>query len=306
MRLHLYDGAGNTFALLDLRSEDEAEAMDPALLAQVLGGDPSEEARALGEALELEAGERALAFLSFPVDGVIVLEDALSDDAPPDALAHVSFRNADGTRPEACGNGLRCAAHHLFGEGPEAGDTATLYTDAGARHAVFVGTGAESESGATEGALLRLSMGTPRTSEPRTLDSEAGSHELTPVDMGNPHGVLFVEDVEGTEVEVLGPILETHGSFPEGANIGFSQVADGALHLRVWERGVGETQACGTGACAAAVAATSSGRLDFPVPVHLPGGTLTVHRSEDETLLLEGPSVSYGSAEVFVGGAAED
>jgi diaminopimelate epimerase len=116
------------------------------------------------------------------------------------------------------------------------------------------------------------------------------------VSMGNPHAVFFVEDVETAPVQAMGPILEHHPLFPEAANIGFAQIISrDRIRLRVWERGVGETKACGTGACAAMVAAYRRGKIDRRATVMLPGGELVIEwRESDGHVLMTGPvAVEY-------------
>ena len=117
------------------------------------------------------------------------------------------------------------------------------------------------------------------------------------VSMGNPHAVMLVEDVATAPVQVLGEAIEKHPQFPQRVNVGFGQViSPSEINLRVFERGVGETQACGTGACAAVVAGISHGLLTDTVLVHLPGGDLTIHWKEGESVMMTGPAT-----EVFTG-----
>jgi len=124
--------------------------------------------------------------------------------------------------------------------------------------------------------------------------------ELAAVSMGNPHGVLRVDDVDTAPVHELGAQLETHPRFPQKANIGFLQVLDAhQARLRVWERGCGETQACGTGACAAAVAGIRHGWLASPVQIELPGGTLCIEwAGPGQPVLMTGPAVRVFEGQV--------
>ncbi len=109
------------------------------------------------------------------------------------------------------------------------------------------------------------------------IEAGSGTHQLSVLSMGNPHAVLFVDDVDTAPVQSLGPGLERASAFPERCNIGFAQVVDRShMRLRVWERGVGETQACGSGACAAMVAARTRGLVSSRVKVELPGGCLEI------------------------------
>jgi diaminopimelate epimerase len=230
-------------------------------------------------------------------DGVLRL-------APPVEGAHVTMdhRNADGSRPEMCGNGVRVVAKHLVDHGLVSPDDAGLLriaTRAGVK-AVRVQLGADGRV-----AEVAVDMGPP-TLDPADVPFEAedpsallhrvevdgAAVELSVVSMGNPHGVVVVDDVDRAPVPTLGPRLETHQRFPAKANIGFVQVVDrDQVRLRVWERGVGETAACGTGACAAVVALQRLGFVDEEVEVRLPGGRVTVSAAPGGTVTLTGPAV---------------
>jgi diaminopimelate epimerase len=120
--------------------------------------------------------------------------------------------------------------------------------------------------------------------------------------MGNPHGVLVVDDVQAAPVAQLGPLLEAHERFPNKANIGFMQVVSRAeIRLRVFERGAGETQACGTGACAAVVAGRLRGLLDEQVTVHLPGGTLEIRwAGEGQPVMMTGPATTVYEGQIYL------
>ncbi|MGB2131497.1 MAG: diaminopimelate epimerase, partial [Marinobacterium sp.] len=134
------------------------------------------------------------------------------------------------------------------------------------------------------------------------VDVNGESVELSAVSMGNPHGVLVVGDVESAPVETLGPALEAHPRFPQKANIGFMQVVNrGEIRLRVYERGAGETLACGTGACAAVVAGRLRGLLDEEVLVHLPGGDLRIRWVGDgEAVRMTGPATTVFEGQIYL------
>ena len=133
--------------------------------------------------------------------------------------------------------------------------------------------------------------GNEMTEEPVSVST--GRIALTAVSMGNPHGVVFVDNFDGDIVGTLGPELERHEIWPERANIEFVRVdSEHTLSMRAWERGAGETMACGTGACAAAVAAVSTGRCKWPITVRLIGGNLEIDRTADGHVLMTGPAVS--------------
>ena len=198
----------------------------------------------------------------------------------PGALARMRVINADGSIPEMCGNGIRCMAlhvarHHARGE-PVL--DATFETDAGPRRCHV-----ELQSADNRTADVTVDMGIARVLGPRRLSvpgetSEWRDIDLVEVNVGNPHAVSLRRP-SPEEIDRIGPRLATHEAFPEGANIGFARVQDRAfLDLVVWERGVGLTLACGTGACAAVAAACSRDLAPWgsPVTVRLPGGPLTI------------------------------
>lgn len=204
------------------------------------------------------------------LDGVLLVDR--------DALGRIRMviHNADGSRPEACGNGLRCVAAHALAVGLVDDESFPVVTDAGVRTARVVDGG------------VQVSMGEAQILGERTLDVEGSNVTGTVVDMGNPHLVLFPEDLDDSTVARLGPALERHPSFPARINVGFARPEGERLALRVWERGVGETEACGTGAGAAARVAVERLSWTWPVRVELPGGSLLVDTSDGE-LWLSGP-----------------
>lgn len=186
--------------------------------------------------------------------------------------------NADGTRPEACGNGLLCVARLAVERGHARGPVVRVETDAGPRRVEISRT--------EKGVVARAALGAPRIAELETRLPGA-PHPVSLVDLGNPHCVLLVTDVESAPLARVGPWLERHPRFPDGTNVELVEAAASALRVRTWERGVGETAACGTGACAAAVVAVTLGRARSPVEVRMRGGTLRVHW-EGGTVEVEG------------------
>ena len=209
-------------------------------------------------------------------DQVIALEPPRNSGAE----AYLRFWNCDGGEVAACGNGSRCAARLLLDESGRA--RVVLETDAGSLTAHEAGAGG-----------VRLDMGParldwreiPLARATDTLHVAVGAGPLADavaVNMGNPHAVFFVEDVEAVPLEEIGPRLETDPLFPERANIGVAQrLAHDRLRLRVWERGAGLTSACGTGACAAAVAGARRALTARSVTVVLDGGELGIVWRED-------------------------
>lgn len=195
-----------------------------------------------------------------------------------DPVFAASYRvfNADGSEVEQCGNGVRCVGRILARETQHA-KTFTLNSPAGPV-AVRV-----------EADLVSVSMGIPEFEPARipfvasqlapayALETENEVLQIQAVSMGNPHCVLQVANVEDAPVQSLGPIIEAHKRFPEKTNVGFMKIVDrNNIELRVFERGVGETLACGTGACAAVVCGQRNGLLDESVTVRLPGGQVVV------------------------------
>ncbi len=220
-------------------------------------------------------------------DQVILLE--------PSNSAHVFMRilNADGSEVNACGNASRCVATLLS---PELGNRLTIETGAGLLHAELAKDG-----------FVTVDMGEPRFAwneiplsrpfaDTKALDFAYALPDgrlldrLSAVNVGNPHCIFWVEDADSYELGSFGPELEHHPLFPERANISMAEIiGPNRIKLRVWERGAGMTLACGTAACAAAVAATRTGRTGRQVEVELPGGDLLIEWKEaDNHILMTG------------------
>ena len=176
--------------------------------------------------------------------------------------------NADGSVPEMCGNGIRCVALHLAIARDIERGTIVIETDAGPRSCEIVRS--------NDLASVRVDMGNVRFVGEREIDGR----KLLVGDAGNPHAIMFGE-FSDADIDALGPRLATHSAFPAGTNVEFARVKDGAIDLVVWERGVGRTLACGTGACATAVVALAKGLVRGPrVRVSLPGGALEIEPGE--------------------------
>lgn len=219
----------------------------------------------------------------------------------PDADFRYRIFNCDGTEVEQCGNGARCFARFVVDKRLTAKKTIRVETKGGMIELTLTNDG-----------QVTVDMGPPRLQPeqvPFQADAEALSYgvevngqryELAAVSMGNPHGVLRVEDVDSAPVRTLGPQLEVHPSFPQKANIGFLQIINPhQARLRVWERGVGETLACGTGACAAAVAGIRQGWLQSPVQIDLPGGRLSIEwAGPGQPVMMTGPAVRVFEGQV--------
>ena len=224
-------------------------------------------------------------------DQVLVIEP------PSDPTIDFNYRifNKNGEDVEHCGNGARCLALYVSGRQLTGKNPIRVKT----MNRIL-------ELELTNNNLVRVDMGIPQ-SEPADIPFEAEQRELLyPLDVagsqyniaalsvGNPHAVMVVDNIDTAPVETLGPQLEVHSRFPNKVNVGFMQIIDRQhIRLRVFERGVGETEACGTGACAAAVAAMQQELVDSPVTVHLNGGDLQIDwQGETTPLFMTGPAVS--------------
>ncbi len=227
----------------------------------------------------------------------------------PSDSAHVRMEmyNADGSRGEMCGNGIRCVGKFVYDHGLTRANPLQVDTDAGLK-TLFLEVKDDRVSRVT------VDMGEPILDAPRIpvaatgqvinfpLEIDGQSYRVTCVSMGNPHCVVFVDAVKPLELEKIGPRFEHHPFFPRRVNTEFIQViSPSELNMRVWERGSGETWACGTGACAAAVAAVLNNKGDRRVIVHLRGGDLEIEwRAEDHHVYMTGPAeeVFEGAIEV--------
>ncbi len=201
-------------------------------------------------------------------------------EAPRHVDSRVFYRifNSDGGEVEQCGNGARCIAALMYSRRPELGRELTLESPGGLVHARMRDDGQVSVDMGTPNFDPRsLPLDAPAELPAYTVDVEGARLEIGAVSMGNPHAVLRVADVESAPVERFGPLIERHPRFPRRVNVGFMQIVDrGHIRLRVYERGVGETRACGTGACGAVAVGSRWGLLDPEVRVDLPGGTAIV------------------------------
>jgi diaminopimelate epimerase len=212
-------------------------------------------------------------------DGLLIVCDAGDNRA----LAKQIVINHDGSRPEMCGNGLRCVAHFVAQR--RHSEQFRIETDAGLLDCALL------SSSATVEAQVSVNMGPPRDLG-RTEPAAGAGRAFVGVSMGNPHAIHFVAEGEDPEAlaRALGPALEVDGAYPDRSNIEFARLeSDGSITLWVWERGCGITQACGTGACATAVAAVWEGHRSTGewIAVSLPGGDLAIRVPADQALGIE-------------------
>ena len=223
----------------------------------------------------------------------------------PDADFRYHVFNADGSRAGQCGNGARCVGRFLREKRltrqreillQTSDDSLALSLTEDGR--VFAGLGAP------RFAPAEVPFQADETQDQYTLDVQGQSLSIGALSMGNPHAILMVDDCDAAPVSMLGPLLEAHTRFPERVNVGFMQVQSrGEVKLRVFERGVGETDACGSGACAAAVHGMKLGLLDEEVLVSLPGGKLSVSwPSMGDRVWLGGPTATVFNGTVTLKG----
>ena len=213
-------------------------------------------------------------------DGLLIYEKS------PDADFRMRMFNPDGSEAEMCGNGIRCITLYAYKKCPKR--SFKVETKIGIL---------DCDVTSTEPFKVRVNMGQPKDIRSHLLQMEGKSFKLTLVSMGNPHAVNFVDDVSVIPLRELGPKIENHPDFPNRTNVEFVQVVDrGHVIVRVWERGAGETLACGSGACAVAVASIVNNYTDNLVEVTLPGGKLNIEWDRDKGIFMEGPA-----EEVFSG-----
>lgn len=244
-----YSATGNRFAVLDVF---EHEPADPGALARAL-------------------------CTQHGLDGLLL---GARPRAGGDCRMFVY--NRDGSRAEACGNGLRVLARWAV-ESEHARDELVVETDGGPRHVACLRRGSEI-------VAARAELGVPRLVERETvIPLGTRTVRATLVDLANPHCILFVPDVGRAEVATLGAALEQHPCFPQRINVSFVEPTGGRLLVRTWERGVGETAACGTGVSASAVAALAHGLVRAPVEIGTRGGRLQVDWDGTGILTLAGP-----------------
>ena len=281
-------GAGNDFVVLDLRD-------NPQLTRRFAVAGLVEASNAAPDLCRALADRRTGA----GCDQILTIE--LPRNA--DAVASYRIWNSDGSSSQQCGNGARCVAGWLRRNGATASDTTFLLDSPAGSHAVEV----------LDDTHFRIAMGVPQFAPqviPLSGFSDAqdqysiaivlrpGQDERTEpvqfgaVSMGNPHAVIEVADVDRAPVATIGPLMQQDATFPESANIGFAEVvARDRIRLRVYERGVGETLACGSGACAAVAILARRHRIDREVTVSLPGGELRIVWPDDTAqILMSGPA----------------
>ena len=229
-------------------------------------------------------------------DGLILINPSKVADC------EMEMYNADGSRGEMCGNGVRCVGKYMYDYGLTDKTSISVETLGGIKYLDFT-----VEDGKVK--LIKVDMGSPKLApseipivadgetvidEPIEVDGK--EYRMTGVSMGNPHTVVYIDDVKGLEIEKIGPKFENHERFPNRINTEFARVIDrNTVEMRVWERGSGETLACGTGACAVAVASILNGFTEDKVTVKLLGGDLQIEwdRKADKVYMTGPAEVSF-------------
>lgn len=206
----------------------------------------------------------------------------------PSSSADFKMRifNADGSEAKMCGNGIRCVGKYVYDKGYTDKKHLKIETLSGIRTLELQVSGGKVKS-------VTVDMGTAIVQEELSLAADGEKCVCTPVSVGNPHAVIFVDDIEAAPLTTLGPKLEHHEAFPDGVNVEFVCVlGENELRMRVWERGSGVTMACGTGACASAAAAVKKKLCKYnePISVHLDGGTLKIQVADDGSVTMTGPA----------------
>lgn len=227
--------------------------------------------------------------LGIGCDQVLVIEP------PTDRNIDFNYRifNCDGSEVEQCGNGARCIGRYIKDQQLSGKKTLRIKTK---NRVMEITTTTKNMITANMGEPSFIPADIPLDSEQQndlySIDINNSSLKIAALSVGNPHAVLQVDNIDQADVETIGTLIQKHSLFPESVNVGFMQIIDRQnLALRVYERGVGETQACGSGACAAAVAAIKQGLVDKTIEIKLLGGKLTIEwQGEGQPILMTGPA----------------
>lgn len=235
-------------------------------------------------------------------DGLILIRPSTKGDF------FMDMYNSDGSRARMCGNGIRCFAKYVYDNGLTDKRELFIETLSGIKRIELIVTDGKV-------AEVTVNMGVPATdpklipvisdkdklvNEPITVNGR--EYRVTCISMGNPHAVVFTEDIKSLPLSEIGPLFENHNIFPDRVNTEFIHVTDkNNIEMRVWERGSGETLACGTGACASVVAGVLNGYTEREVKVLLPGGSLKIRYDEkDGSVYMTGPAVKVYDGEIML------
>ena len=204
--------------------------------------------------------------------------------------------NADGSEAEMCGNGIRCVGKYVYDKGYTDKKFLSIETLSGIKYLTL-------QVSRNKVKTVTVDMGKAKADKPMTLTVGDNIISLIPVSVGNPHAVIFVDDIDTAPLTTLGPKIERHEAFPDGVNVEFVEVLSANnLRMRVWERGSGVTMACGTGACASVMAAVSANKCQYEemVSVELDGGTLKIQVASDNTVQMTGPAETIYEGETEI------
>lgn len=235
-------------------------------------------------------------------DGVIFINRSSQADF------EMEMYNADGSRAEMCGNGIRCVAKYVYDKSLTDKKSVSVVSSGKIKYLdLLIKNGVVDAVKVNMGSPILKATDIPVISEneeviSETIEIEGNVYEMTCVSMGNPHAVVFMEDVENLDIEKIGPYFENHVRFPKRVNTEFVKVIDrNTVQMRVWERGTGETLACGTGACATVVACILNGLTEEKVTVKLLGGELHIRWDQAENLVyMTGPAETVFEGEIKI------
>ncbi|HET6644947.1 MAG TPA: diaminopimelate epimerase [Fimbriimonadales bacterium] len=263
LRFTKMQGCGNDFIVVDAISETVTENVS---------------------ALAVQVNDRR-----FGVGGDGLILVSKGDSAP----FRMRMLNPDGSESEMCGNGVRCVAKFVRDRGMSDAEAIPIETGAGLLELSMLGDRVRAAMGKAGLRRGEIPMAGPSDEQARGFEIEVYGQRFvgTAVSMGNPHCVIFVDDVDAVPLPIWGASVERNSMFPERINAHFIQVISPTeLRQRTWERGAGATLACGTGACASLVAAFTDGKSERKATVHLPGGDLEIEYAEDGSVFMTGPA----------------
>lgn len=232
-------------------------------------------------------------------DQLLLVEEAETSDA----LFKYRIFNADGGEVAQCGNGARCFARFVTEKGLTDQTIIPVETNSGLLQLKMIGdTQVEVNMGIPNFEPAMIPLDTDRKMDSYQLDINGHAVEFSALSIGNPHAVIIVENIETTAVDVIGPELESHPFFPQRVNVGFMQIVNrNEFKLRVFERGVGETQACGSGACAAMATAKQLDLIDSSATAHLSGGQLQLSwQGEGKPVMMTGNTAQVYEGEIKI------
>ncbi|MDI6732285.1 MAG: diaminopimelate epimerase [Candidatus Margulisbacteria bacterium] len=266
LAFHKYHGLGNDFILIDARKE-KLDGCDLKKLA-------------------IDLCDR---HFGIGADGLLIVWSS--------SKAHFRLQiiNPDGSEAEMCGNGIRCFAKYVYETDKLTEEIISVETPAGIILPTII------PSSHLTISIVEVDMGIPIKIKDQKLKIKNNEYDISEISMGNPHAVILVDDLDAINISEIGPQIENHPHFPHRTNVEFVKVInDKEIDIKVWERGAGETMACGTGACAASAAASLQGKVGRKVIAHLPGGNLEIEWNDDNHILMRGPAEKVFEGKVLL------